>query len=174
VAPQQLHELGRDEALMADLHRMAERPLAVDLEPAPALDAAVVPLRERQRRLGIARQAREEALDARGIEAEVRRQLPQQRAELAAEAKHARGEEIRERRLELGEPAHVGDVARAFDREDEVVGRRLYPAREVLRPLQRIEGAVDLDGVEPLAHMRELAAVRQALRIEDAAPAGVV
>ena len=62
------------------------------------------------------------------------------------------------------------DEARALHREDEVNRRRLRPAREILRPLQPVEGAVDLECVELLRGIGEFALLRQSLRIKVSAP----
>src|SRR5690349_11381750 len=60
----------------------------------------------------------------------------------------------------------MGDEARPFDGKEETLGRRVEPAREAFGPLQRIEGAVDLDRIESAARESELARMRQTLRIE--------
>ena len=85
VLAQQRDEVGIEEALVADLDGMAERPHRVDREPGATGDAMVVPRGERQR-AGRYRAAasRRTARSAR-IEAKLRRELPQDRAELAAE-----------------------------------------------------------------------------------------
>ena len=57
---------------------------------------------------------------------EVRRQLPQERAELAKRIDAL--EEAPEPRLELTQPLDVGDVARDLDREAEAVGCGPLPA----------------------------------------------
>ena len=62
------------------------------------------------------------------------------------------------------------DVARALEREDEVVWRLRAPGREALRVLQAIEGAVDLNGGEVLSGKRELSLPRKARGVEPAAP----
>src|SRR5262245_20680618 len=67
----------------------------------------------------------------------------------------------------------MGEKATALHREHEVVGRVRVPAEIARRPLERVERAVDLDRAEPPAGELELTPLRQALRIEDAAPRGV-
>src|SRR6185503_13513796 len=62
------------------------------------------------------------------------------------------------------------DVARALDRIDEPGRCRLVPVLVILGALQRIERAVDLDGREMARRELQLAPLRQALGIEDAAP----
>ena len=79
-------------------------------------------------------------------------------------------EEIGQRRLRLLELEHVREVARAFDGEEEVVGRVGAPLLEAARARQAVEGAVDLDGGEVRRHEGELALARQADRIEAAVP----
>src|SRR3546814_18391146 len=81
-----------------------------------------------------------------------------------------RGEEIGKRRFDFPKPLQVGDVAAAFDRENEVVRRLGAPAPKAVRPLQRVKGAVDLDRVELTAGIIQFATLRQTLRIEYAPP----
>src|SRR5258708_35907103 len=75
-----------------------------------------------------------------------------------------------ERLVDPVERQQVRDMARALDREDEALGRLLVPLLVVLRPLQRIERAVDLHRREMPGAELELAALRQARGIEDLAP----
>src|SRR5215470_8304369 len=107
------------------------------------------------------------------MEAEIRRQLPQNRTELLAQVGHTRGQEVREGELDASELQHVGDIARAFDREHEVLLRLATPARVVLGTLQGMERAVDLERIEHARRVLELAPARQALGIETAAPGRV-
>src|SRR5690606_2731208 len=125
------------------------------------------------RRRAVAGQEVEESLDARRVVAELRRELPQERAELAAQLEEPRSEEVRERRLHVLELAHVRDVAAALYREHEIVRHLVAPARVARRRLQGIEAAVQLDAVEALRGVAELQALRQALRVELPAPARV-
>src|SRR5882757_8876303 len=118
----------------------------------------------------ILREQFQEGFDALGIKAEVRRKLPQNRSKLAAEAEYSRRQEIGERDLHLIQPQHVGDVARPFDGEDEVIGSFRGPAFEVRRSLQGIESAVDFDRAKGFGSVREFAFLRQIVRIEDPAP----
>ena len=59
---------------------------------------------------------REKRLEGRRIEPEVRRELPQHRAELARRPQHAGREEVRHRRVDLAQLLHVRDEARPLDR----------------------------------------------------------
>ena len=167
---QELDEARRHEALVPHLERVAQPPVALDLEVAAAGDAPVVPARELRGVLGRARQGFEKAREAFLVERLRRRQLPQERPELVLEREHARREEIRERRLDALEAQHVCDVARAFDGEHEARRHLGKPARVVLGPLQRVEAAVQLDRREALRGERQLLALRQAGRIKITAP----
>src|SRR6185312_251524 len=159
---------------MPDFHRMAQAAFLIDLEPGAAGDAMIVLAREFQRGLAVAGQQREEGLDARAVEAEIGRELPENRTELWPQPQQTLREEIRETRFGIAQFHHMRDVARALHREDEILRRLLGPAREILRPLQRIMRAVDLNGAEGAAGIGKLALMRQFRRIEDAAPTGVV
>jgi hypothetical protein len=92
----------------------------------------------------IPRQTLKKSLDPPGVELKVRRELPEEWAELFLEAQHARGEEVRERHIRL-EPQHVRDVPRAFHREHEIRWRCLVPDAIVFGTLKRIERAIDLE-----------------------------
>jgi hypothetical protein len=83
VAPQQCDERRIDEARVADLDRVAQRPDAIDLEPGAAGEALVMAARQRERRVAVARQHREEGVEALRVEAELRRELPQDRPSLS-------------------------------------------------------------------------------------------
>src|SRR5882762_9384915 len=67
----------------------------------------------------------------------------------------------------------MGDEAGPLDREDEVVRRLLVPGVEAPRALQRVERSVDLNTVQPSGRVTQLVALRQAFRVEDAAPGRV-
>src|SRR3954469_20218461 len=62
------------------------------------------------------------------------------------------------------------DVARALDRINKAARRGVVPRLVVLRPLQRVEGAVDLEGRKMARGELELAPLRQVPGVEDAAP----
>jgi hypothetical protein len=94
MAAQQGDEGRVDEARVADLDRVAERPDVVDLEPGAAVEALVVAACERERRAAVARQQSEEGGEALGVEAELRRELPQDRAELVAQAQHPEAKKL--------------------------------------------------------------------------------
>src|SRR5262249_19216948 len=99
-----------------------------------------------------------------------RRKLPEHRSELRLQLKHATREEPLDRLPGLGQHAPVGRVARAFEREDEVIGGFLGPAAKARGLLRAVERAVDLDRGEYAARVRQLARVRQALGIEHPPP----
>ena len=105
---------------------------------------------------------------------ELRRQLPQHRAR-ACRPGPARPEA---KKLASGastslQPLHVGDEAATLDREHEVVGHLRAPLRPAGRPLEGVERAVDLDRGQLRGGVLQLAALRQALRVEVAAPGRV-
>src|SRR5690606_22895347 len=160
VLAQQVDELRAREARVPNLERVAELQLRRGVEARAARDPRIVTPRERRGLFSGSRQRREEALEAFALEAQRRRQLPEDRAELLAELEQARCEEIRERRLRALEAQHVRDVARALDREHEVVRDVRGPRGVAFRRLQRIEAAVDLDGRELLRGVRELPSLR--------------
>src|SRR5690606_13673237 len=81
--------------------------------------------------------------------------------------------EVRQRRLDVAEPQHVRDVARALDREDEVVRHVGIPRGIARRSLQRVEAAVQLDRREPFRRVSELPLLGVSLRIELASPSGI-
>src|SRR5690606_3395492 len=152
---------------------VAERAVAVGAGPGAAGQAVVVAAGELRCGGGGAGQQREEAREAVAVEGEVGRELPEDGAELVAEEQHAGGEEVGERRLDVAQLLHVGDEAAALDGEEEAGRRRVVPAAEAGRALERVERAVDLDAVEPTARVLEFAAARQSGRIEAVVPAPV-
>src|SRR4051812_36011547 len=104
-------------------------------------------------------------LKAPRVEAEHRRKLPEERTELLAQRQHARGEEVRERLLDALQPQHVRDVARALHGVDKPAWRGFVPFLVVLRALERIKRAVDLDAAEVPRGEFELAALRQSFGV---------
>jgi hypothetical protein len=175
VRAQELAELGRAEGRVPHLEHVAQR--AVDrcrcVGRLLELGGVVVGSGVRRRVRRGAGQEVEERGEPVGVEPEVRRELPQQRAEAVAERQHAARQEGAERGLHVDQLLHVGDEPRALHGEDEVVGHLRGPRPPARRALEGVEGPVDLDRRQPLAHVCELAAVRQAGRVEHAAPAGV-
>src|SRR6185503_15077059 len=109
-------------------------------------------------------------LEARRIEAEHRRELPEERPELVAQVEDSRGEEVRERLVDVFQPQQMRDVARALDAEDEARRRLAVPLVVILGPLQRVERAVELDRGKVRAAELELAAVGEAFGVPDTAP----
>ena len=97
---------------------------------------------------GVLRQGAQERLDPFRVEREVRRELPQQRPELRSQKQQAGGEEVRQRHLGVAQFQHVGDVAGRFHREHKIGRGARRPVGKVFRPLQAVEGAVDLDAAE--------------------------
>ena len=75
-----------------------------------------------------------------------------------------------DRHPHVRELLHVGHEAGALDREHEAVGRLGGPGDVVLRLLEGVEGAVDLDRREVPGRELELTALRQAGGVEHGAP----
>src|ERR1700730_8402960 len=100
----------------------------------------------------------------------VRRELPQDRPELVAQFDDAARDEALEDRARAGEIGAGRRHSRPFEREDETLRRLVMPAAITRRFLRAVEGTVDLDRGEPAAGIAELARLRQARWVEDAAP----
>ena len=134
---QQFDEIRCEEARVANLDRMTDRPAIERL-----------------------RQEREKAGEVRRIELLGRRHLPEHRTELRLQFQHTAGEEPLDRGTGLGQHAPVGCELRTFEREHEIVRRLGRPFAEAVRLLRAIEGTVDLDAGELTARVFEFARVR--------------
>lgn len=75
-------ELRIEKALVAHLDRVPHRPRLIDFEVAAAVHPGVAAPRELERRVGRARQQREEGFEASRVEAHLRRKLPEDRPQL--------------------------------------------------------------------------------------------
>jgi N-carbamoyl-L-amino-acid hydrolase len=171
VGGAELAEEGRRlEGRVPHLDGVPQPPVLGHREPRPVLHALVVPGRQLRRGKGRARELLEEAGHPLRVVAELRRQLPQERAELVVEGEHPGGEEVRERRRDVAELLHVRDEARPLHREDEVLRRLRVPLPPRLGPLQGVERAVDLDRAQAARGELELAPLRQARGVEHAPP----
>lgn len=149
VSPEQPREAGLLEvARVSDLEGVPDGALGLGMGPDAVGRAFAVAAGERGGFGGRMREELEEAGDALLVVVEGLGELPEERPHLPAEPKPARGEEVRERRLDV-------------------------PLRVAGRALQRVEGAVDLDGVELAAEILQLTPSGQIRRIEAASP-GVV
>src|SRR5213080_4960893 len=115
---------------------MADPPRRVRLGPRSALELVVVLLRQRARFARIGRKHLKELGETLFIEREPRRELPQDRAELLLQLEQSRGEEIRQRNLDVLQLLHVRDESPAFDGEDKVFRRRVVPSLIAARPLE--------------------------------------
>jgi len=93
---------------MADLDRVPQVAPVPGLGPGALGEPVAAPFGEGGGGLGVARQECQEMVEALGIEAKGRRELPEDRAELFLEPQHARGKEIGERRLDLAQAAGHG------------------------------------------------------------------
>src|SRR5712671_2021492 len=116
------------------------------------------------------RQQFEERGERARVNRHVRGELPQDRPKLVAQLGDAVRDEALEDRACPGEIGAVRRNARPLEREDEVVRSLVVPAVEARRLLRAVESAVDLDRRQQPAGMAELARLRQAWRVEDAAP----
>ena len=175
VLSQQGNESGGAEAVVPHLDRVPQpmiRVWASDQLPVGA-DPLIMAGGHSGRLARRSGEQREERLHPVRIEAQVRWQLPEQRAELGAQREQPAGQEVGQWRLDITQLLQVGDETTALDGEHEVVRRLLRPRGEAGRPLQGIKGAVDLHRVHPLGHVRQLPALRQPLRIEGSAPGSV-
>src|SRR3546814_19723205 len=100
-------------------------------------------------------------------------ELPEDRPQLRAQPQHARRHEVRQRRLDVLQAAHMGDVARSLDREHEAGRGLVAPAGEAVGLQEAIEGAVDLYRREAPGGKAKLALSGQLVRVEPATPAAV-
>ena len=167
---QERDEIVVHEARVPDFHRMAQRPVLIDRQARAAVHAGVPPPREPQRVLHRFRKRIKERRQAIAPVGEHRRELPEERSELVPKGQNSGSKKVRERLLDLGEPQHVRDVARPLHREQEPWWRVAIPLLVVLRALQRVKRAVDLDAGKVPAAELELAALRQPFGIPDPAP----
>ena len=168
---EQVDELRGGEAFVADLDGVTEGDVDGGFEDGAGEHTVVATLGEFCGGGGGAREEAEEAGEAVGVEGELRWELPEDGAELGAEREEAAGEEVGEGLIDVPQLPHVGDEARALDGKDEVVGGFAGPALEAGVVLERVEGSVDLDGVEGAGGELELAALLEFGWVEDAAPA---
>src|SRR6202040_1108027 len=112
----------------------------------------------------------EEAAEVGGVEFFGRRKLPEQRPEMRAKLGDAGIEEALNGVAGFLEHPAVGRKARPLDGEHEAWRHLARPFAERRRRLRAVERAVGLDRGQPLARIGELLGVRQAFRIERAAP----
>src|SRR3546814_11018064 len=92
---------------------------------------------------------------------------------LRAQPQHARRHEVRQRRLDVLQAAHMGDVARSLDREHEAGRGLVAPAGDAVGLQAAIEGAVDLYRREAPGGKAKPALSRQLFRVEHATPTAV-
>jgi hypothetical protein len=103
------------------------------------LQPLVMTASDRCRLFRIARKQFQECFDSLGIEAEVGRQLPENRAKLVAETENAGSQEVGKRDLDFSQPSDMRDEAWAFVGEDTVIRSYGGPSSETIRSLQGIE-----------------------------------
>jgi hypothetical protein len=148
VAAEEAYEFGHDEAGMANLDGVPDGATLARLSVGAAFQPLIVFFGERCCGVSVSREQSEELFEEVGLELEVGRELPEDGTEFGAEGERAGGEEVCQRLFDVAEAEHVGDVAAAFDGEDEV-GRSLFgPGVEAGGSLERIECSIDLDGGE--------------------------
>src|SRR6185437_6794106 len=112
----------------------------------------------------------QERLEILGIVFLAGHELPVDRAEPVAQFVHALTDKTLDRFAGTSELAAIGAVARRLHCEDEARRGLAAPLRPAVGFEGRVIGAVDLDRSEMLAGIFELALLRQAFRVEDAAP----
>src|SRR3546814_11017868 len=101
-------------------------------------------------------------------------ELPEDRPQLRAQPQHARRHEVRQRRLDVLQAAHMGDVARSLDREHEAGRGLVAPAGQAVGLQEAIEGAVDLYRREAPGGKAKLALSGPLYRVHHATPAALV
>ncbi len=112
-----------------------------------------------------------EELEPLGLELEVGRQLPENGPEFRPESQQPLGKEVRQRSFDIPQAKHVGYIPRALDGKSKVLRRLGMPSGKTLRPLQRVERSIQLDGIELPRGKLQLSPLRQFLRVKDATPA---
>src|SRR5438477_2650631 len=115
-------------------------------------------------------QQRQERAEVRRVEFLVRGELPEQGAEAITELDYAGFEEVLDRVSRFREHAPDSSKARTFDAEHKAIRRLARPFAETLPLLRAIEGRVDLGRGEMGGRVGKLLRLREALRVEDAAP----
>ena len=83
--------------------------------------------RQAFRRARIAWKKLQKWLDRSRFKTEIRRERPEKGTDLGTQQQNTRGEEIGQGNLRVAQPQKVGYVARALDRELEVLWRRGSP-----------------------------------------------
>ncbi len=170
VRRQNAKALGVVKTVVANLERVTQWMLGASLEKEPVIHSLVFVTAERQSLGRVLRQLGAELLEYFGVERDPLGQLPEHRAEFLAEGEHPRGEEVGQRLVRVLQLQHVRDETPALHREHEIGRRLALPAQKARRALQRVERAVDLDGVEPFGGIRELVRLGEPLRVERRAP----
>src|SRR5256885_10296426 len=100
----------------------------MDGEAALARHTRVPPPCQAERAFQVTRKHAEKIFEALLVVAELRRKLPQERADLPPQVEYPGCEEVRQSALRIAQAQHMRDIAAAFDREYEAGRRLLVPA----------------------------------------------
>jgi hypothetical protein len=123
---------------MPDFERVAQSSVRDWANLRALLQPLVMTASDRCRPFRIARKQFQECFDSLGIEAEVGRQLPENRAKLVAETENAGSQEVGKGDLDFSQPSDMRDEAWAFVGEH-VIRSHGGPSSETIRSLQGIE-----------------------------------
>ncbi|MCY1452043.1 hypothetical protein D9M71_689420 [compost metagenome] len=148
VAFEQADEYWIDEAFVADFHGMAQGLFPARLQAGVAVYVGIVLAGEGGGLLGVVGQLFEEGLEQFGVEFEVGRKLPKNRAEFFLEFQHPGGEEIRQGFVDVTQTLDMGDETRGFDAEHKVRRGFGIPLGIAFGPWQGVERSIDLDAVD--------------------------
>src|SRR6187397_2304758 len=116
------------------------------------------------------RQQLEKPAEVLLIELLVRRELPEQGTKPCSELSHAGLEKSSDRVAGFRKYTPVHGIARPLDRKHEAVRYFRRPFAKRRRGLGAVEGAVDFDRGQVLAGVGKFERMRQAFRVENAAP----
>src|SRR5205809_5918085 len=110
---------------MSDFKRVPKSPRhGIDFHPGARFQLVIMFFCELRRFASVARQQIKKAFKSFFVVTEVRRQLPENRAEFFPKRQHAGGEEVCQWRSDISQFFHMRDVTRAFDCENEMIWRR--------------------------------------------------
>src|SRR5688572_25287171 len=113
---------------MANLERMTDAAAPIGPEPRARLDLVIVACGQPRRCGRVFWKQAQKRLETIGVEAELRRKLPQNRSQLVLERQDAGRKEVRDRGVDVLQLLHMCDEAATLDRELEAARRRIAPA----------------------------------------------